>query len=222
MGRLSDTPKRSNDLFGEQAVIDKMYWAAADALSLGSQLGLAQALPAGRRSCSAASRGCSTRWRVVAATSASPTRTSTTLATPSPPSSTSRWCAPSGPVAPSGSRTRCRWSTSTENTAGEGFFTRMTALQAQPQRAHRPRDLLLVSRARLPGEVRGRRHRRRSRPRSPPTSAPSSLARSPRQRGDQPARRAQRGRRHARATRAPHRRPQPRLLRPGSARLHRS
>ena len=53
-----------------------------------------------------------------------------------------------------------------ENTAGEGFFQRMAALQNQPYARSRPRDLLPVPLPRLPGAVRGPRRRGARRPSS--------------------------------------------------------
>ena len=112
-----------------------MYWAASDALSLGSQLGLAQALPPvdelQRRISGmfdAMARRCrdvgipqedfdDARYAIAAFIDEQVVRT--------------EWPG------------RAQWLANPlqmvyfhENTAGEGFFTRMTALQSQPQRAH--------------------------------------------------------------------------------------
>ncbi len=116
-------------------MIDKMYWVASDALSLGSQLGLAQALPP-----------VDELQRRISGMFDQMQRRCRDVGIPQEDFDDARY-AIAAFIDEQVVRTewpgRAQWLANPlqmvyfhENTAGEGFFTRMTALQAQPQRAH--------------------------------------------------------------------------------------
>jgi type VI secretion system protein ImpK len=116
-------------------VIDKMYWAASDALSLGSQLGLAQQLPP----VDELQRRISGMFDQMA-------RRCRDVGIPQEDFDDARY-AIAAFIDEQVVRTewpgRAQWLANPlqmvyfhENTAGEGFFTRMEKLQTQPQRAH--------------------------------------------------------------------------------------